>query len=256
MSGTSEEKPALVEPASGASIAPKKQPGYYPGFSTLAQQNFWDEKTRRVVLDRVNRTPPMRFFTSEESVLMNAVCKRIMPQDDREGQFKIPIANRIDARLFENRIEGYRFEDMPSDQDAHRLGLQAIEQIAKHLYGKSFVDLIVREQETILKSIHDAQAPAGEAIWKRMSISRYWMLLVQDCVDAYYAHPWAWDEIGFGGPAYPRAYMRLERGEAEPWEVEEQRYEWMAPSDSVSDVYEQIGGAEDHGSHPGQGGTH
>ena len=198
----------------------------------------------------------MRFFTSEESVLMNAVCERIMPQDDREGQFKIPIANRIDARLFENRIEGYRFEDMPSDQDAHRLGLQAIEQIAKHLYGKSFVDLIVREQETILKSIHDAQPPAGEAIWKRMSISRYWMLLVQDCVDAYYAHPWAWDEIGFGGPAYPRAYMRLERGEAEPWEVEEQRYEWMAPSDSVSDVYEKIGGAEDHGSHPGQGGTH
>ena len=35
---------------------------------------------------------------------------------------------------------------------------------------------------------------------------------MQDVVEAYYAHPYAWDEVGFGGPAYPRGYMRLERG--------------------------------------------
>ena len=75
-------------------------------------------------------------------------------------------------------------------------------------------------------------------IWEKMAIHRYWALLVQDCVEAYYAHPWAWDEIGFGGPAYPRAYMRLEHGEPEPWEVEEQRYEWEAPPDAVSDPEE------------------
>ena len=46
-------------------------------------------------------------------------------------------------------------------------------------------------------------------------------MIMSDAIDAYYAHPWAWDEIGFGGPAYPRAYTRLERGEPEPWEVEE-----------------------------------
>ena len=28
-------------------------------------------------------------------------------------------------------------------------------------------------------------------------------------VGAFYSHPWAWNEIGFGGPAYPRGYMRL-----------------------------------------------
>jgi hypothetical protein len=61
---------------------------------------------------------------------------------------------------------------------------------------------------------------------------------MQDAIEAYYAHPWAWDEIGFGGPAYPRAYTRLERGEPEPWEVEEQRYEWDAPPYAVSDTTE------------------
>jgi hypothetical protein len=27
-----------------------------------------------------------------------------------------------------------------------------------------------------------------------------------------YAHPYAWDEIGFGGPAYPRGYGALNFG--------------------------------------------
>ena len=26
---------------------------------------------------------------------------------------------------------------------------------------------------------------------------------------AFYSHPWAWNEIGYGGPAYPEGYMRL-----------------------------------------------
>ena len=38
---------------------------------------------------------------------------------------------------------------------------------------------------------------------------------------AFYAHPWAWNEIGFGGPAYPRGYKHLALGGREPWEVAE-----------------------------------
>jgi hypothetical protein len=38
----------------------------------------------------------------------------------------------------------------------------------------------------------------------------------------FYSHPWAWNEIGFGGPAYPRGYARLGIGLREGWEGEEQ----------------------------------
>jgi hypothetical protein len=81
---------------------------------------------------------------------------------------------------------------------------------------------------------------------------------MQDVVDAYYAHPYAWDEIGYGGPAYPRGYMRLEGGLPEPWEVDEQRYEWKAPPSALSDAYRLIGaGPHDHKQQtPGQEGTH
>ena len=104
--------------------------------------------------------------------------------------------------------------------------------------------------------MHDGSPEGAHEIWERLSVHRFWMLLVQDCVEVYYAHPWAWDEIGFGGPAYPRAYKRLERGEAEPWEVEERRYDWQAPATSVSDVYEDLHGIFEHEAVPGQGGTH
>ncbi|MGN6755463.1 MAG: hypothetical protein ACTHMJ_03640, partial [Thermomicrobiales bacterium] len=70
-----------VDPATGQALPPLPQPGFYPGFQTLSQQAFWDEATRKVVLDRVQNVPPMRFFTAEELPLLEAVCARIVPQD-------------------------------------------------------------------------------------------------------------------------------------------------------------------------------
>ncbi len=250
-----QEKPLPINPKTGRALKPMAQPGYYPGYSTLSQQKYWDAATRKVVLERVNHVPPYRFFSPQEARLLEAVCDRILPQEDRDDAHKIPIAPHIDKRLYEGRIDGYRYESMPPDREAHRLGLRGIEDIAHHLHGTSFLELTVADQEQVLKTIHSGEPPAGE-VWKQMPPHRYWMLLVQDCVEVYYAHPWAWDEIGYGGPAYPRAYMRLERGEPEPWEVEERRYEWSAPADSISDRYEFVAGEGEHKGTPGQGGTH
>ncbi|HLI88625.1 MAG TPA: gluconate 2-dehydrogenase subunit 3 family protein [Ktedonobacteraceae bacterium] len=246
-----------VDPRSKRPIMPSSQPGYYPGFSTLSQKDFWDEATRRVVLNRVENVPPIRFFSPEEATLMQAVCDRLLPQDDRDEEHKIPIVNYIDERLYTNRSDGYRYEDMPPDPEAHRLGLQAIEAIARHMYNTSFIALGPREQDAVLLTLHDAKPPAAHDIWQRMSVHRFWLLLMQDVVGAYYAHPYAWDEIGFGGPAYPRGYMRLEGGKPEPWEVEEQRYAWEAPVTSLSGEHTPLGGPGGHRQQtPGQAGTH
>jgi hypothetical protein len=243
--------------ASGQPLPAREQPGYYPGFSTLSQQGYWDAATRRKVLERVHEVPPIRFFTPEEARLMEAIAAHVLPQDDRLPARRIPIVPRIDERLHKGRTAGYRFAKMPPDGDAYRLGFQAIEQMAQKSHARAFLELGWGEQDALLKTIHDAKPKEGAAeIWQKMPIHRYWALVVQDCVEAYYSHPWAWDEIGFGGPAYPRAYMRLEHGEPEPWEVEEQRYAWEAPPDAVSDPKGPDIAA--HSEHPaqGQGGTH
>ena len=82
------------------------------------------------------------------------------------------------------------------------------------------------------------------------------MLLVQDCVTAYYSHPWAWDEIGFGGPAYPRAYMRLEAGRGGA--VGMRRSSAMtgsAPEVGVGSIYSRSAARTSIAADP-QGGTH
>ncbi|MDQ6661615.1 MAG: gluconate 2-dehydrogenase subunit 3 family protein, partial [Chloroflexota bacterium] len=114
-----------VYPKTKLPLKPRAQPGYYSGFETLSQQSFWDEATRDLIQNRIENIPPLRFFTAEEAELMQAVCDRILPQDDRDEEHKIPVLNYIDERLYTNRIDGYRFEDMLPDREAHRLGLQA-----------------------------------------------------------------------------------------------------------------------------------
>jgi hypothetical protein len=246
-----------VEPTTGHPLAPREQPGYYPGYRTLAQQAYWDEATRTVVLDRVNHVPPLRFFSEAEVRVMQAVVDRILPQDDRIPAKRIPILNTIDKRLAEDIQDGYRFEGMPKDQEAFRLGIQGIEAIAQKLYQRSFAALTVLEQDRVLETLHDGNPPAGEEYWKQMSVIHFWQLLVQDCIEGYYAHPYAWDEIGFGGPAYPRGYMRLERGDPEPWEQGEQRYAWAPPPGALSGRFAPLG-VEAGGKTPtpGQEGTH
>lgn len=246
-----------VDPRTGQPLPPRAQPGYYPGFSTLSQQSFWDAATRDTVLKRVNETPPIRFFTPEEARLLQAVCDRVMPQDDRDEAHRIPLVPGIDQRLFEGRGDGYRYESMPPDPEAYRLGLQGIQAIAQHLGNRPFEELEPLEKDRVLKTIHEGKPPAGEEFWGHMTVHRFWLMLVGDIVEQYYAHPWAWDEVGFGGPAYPRAYMRLENGQPEPWEVHEKRYEWEAPATSLSGALDE-GADELHQSRdtPGQGGTH
>ena len=245
-----------VNPHTGKPIEPMAQPGYYPGYRTLSQQKFWDAKTREVVLHRVNHVPPIRFFNPEEARILQAICDRLLPQDDRDDAHKIPIVPRIDERLYENSHDGYRYENMPPDREAYHLGIKAVDRIARHLHGCGFAELGPLEQDEIMRSLHDGKPAAAHEIWEKMPVHRFWMELMQDCVEAYYSHPWAWDEIGYGGPAYPRAYMRLERGEAEPWEKKEKRYEWKAPDNSISGAFEPVGGQEEHHGSPGQGGTH
>ncbi len=40
--------------------------------------------------------------------------------------------------------------------------------------------------------------------------------LLRDIVHAYYSHPTAWSEIGFGGPASPRGYVRMDFDRRDP----------------------------------------
>lgn len=92
-----------------APIKQRAQPGYYPGYSTMAQQDYWDEATRKTVAARLAPPPPIRFFSAEEATLFQAIIDRLIPQDDRTPDRRIPILPEVDKRLFNNTLNGFRF---------------------------------------------------------------------------------------------------------------------------------------------------
>ncbi len=236
-----ETDPALRprDPISGEALPQTPQPGYYPRYSTLSQQGFWDEATRKVVTTRVSQPPPRRFFTEDQWRFWETVFEHILPQADRTPDRRIPLIAPLDNRLHEDRTVGYRFETIAPDREVYSTrGIAAINAEANALFGADFLFLSWHLQDRVIECIHDEKIQGPKEVWEHLAVDRFWQLITGDAVDAYYAHPWAWDEIGFGGPAYPRAYTRLERGEPEPWEVEEKRYDWLAPTVAVSDQVE------------------
>ncbi len=228
------------DPVSGAPRPLMETPGYYPGYSTMSQKKYWDAATRDLIEMRVEQPPPIRYFTEYQARFWRAVFDHLIPQHDRTPERRIPLIEPLDERLYQDRGVGYRYESMPPDREAYKLGEKAIDEEARQRFGAEFLDLAQHQQELVIQAIGDSKPKAAKAIWKKMAIGRFWQLLIQDALEGYYAHPWSWDEIGYGGPAYPRAYTRLERGEPEPWEVEEQRYEWIAPDYAVSDQTESV----------------
>ena len=64
-----------------------------------------------------------------------------------------------------------------------------------------------------------ARCGAPRATGTACPADRVFALWMRYACDAFYSHPWAWNEIGFGGPAYPRGYKNLGIDRREPWEV-------------------------------------
>jgi gluconate 2-dehydrogenase subunit 3-like protein len=181
----------------------------------------WDDQTREVIRTRLEEIPPIRFFTNEEAHTLAAVVERIVPQPDRGEIEKIPIVPWIDQKLFEDKRDGYRYEEMPPQQEAWRLGLVGINQTAQVLFdGKQFVDLDRLSQDVVLRHIARGAAP-GEA-WNQVPAARFFKdVLSSTIVKIYYAHPLAWNEIGYSGPSSPRGHMRKWEGGVDPWEAPE-----------------------------------
>jgi hypothetical protein len=169
----------------------------------------------------MHQVPPRRFFTEGEWRALEAVCHRLIPQPDRPDD-PVPIAPWIDEKLYLHKSEGYRYADMPPMETAWRQGLRGIDEDSELRFGRPFQALTEKEQDQVLLAVQQGKAQ-GEA-WSGMSMERFFSsTLLKEIVATYYAHPAAWSEIGFGGPASPRGYARLSADRTDPWEAQQVR---------------------------------
>jgi Gluconate 2-dehydrogenase subunit 3 len=185
--------------------------GRYPDFDVLENSGHWDETTREVVLARVESVRPIRFFTPEEEPTLRAFCDCVTAQD---GEPRIPVLNFVDQKLHKGRLDGFQHAGMPDDRDVWRRVAGGLDEAAREsCAATSFAGCTIDEQHAICERF-----AKGELDFGGMDCSKAWGVVMRSVLQAFYSHPWAWNEIGFGGPAYPRGYSRLGFGHIEQWE--------------------------------------
>lgn len=201
---------------SGLPLEPEHGGDRYPGFDVLGQAPHWDDATRAVVERRLGMQPAVRFFSDAEWAAAGALFDQLLYQ---RSEPRVPIVQLVDARLAEDQTDGWHYADMEPDGRAWHSTLAYLDEDSTREYGTVFADRSWSEQSELLTSIHEL----GSSDWHGIIAARAWSLWTRYACTAFYSHPWAWQEIGFAGPAYPRGYKNIGVDRLEPFEVRDAR---------------------------------
>ncbi len=185
--------------------------GRYPDYDVLTTTEHWDPLTRRVVLERVANVPQLRFFSESEARTLRAFCDLVTGQDSEP---RIPVLEMVDSKLSAGQLDGFRYHDMPPDPETWRQVAANLDESARRAgCEQGFAPADSELQHELIERFSK-----GELEWEKLPVARAWAVVMRLVLGAFYSHPWAWNEIGFGGPAYPRGFARLAPGQREHWE--------------------------------------
>jgi hypothetical protein len=203
--------PLLRRPIESDGTTPGGEQTRFPGYDVLGEVDRWDAATAGVVLDRLTAPPPVRFFSLTEEAVGRALFDQLL---DQRKDPRIPVLELVDSRLIENQTDGWRYADLPEDGETFRRSFAGLDDDAREAFGSGFAELEWDDQAAVIEAMRKRIAT-----WHGMPAGHIWSLWTRYACAAFYSHPWAWNEIGFGGPAYPRGYKNLGINALEPWEV-------------------------------------
>jgi hypothetical protein len=174
----------------------------------------FDDVTRQVLQRRLHAVPPPRLFDADTFRALEAACARLLATEPGQP----PIANWIDDDVAAGRGEGYRRAEMPPMEQAWRQGMAGLQAHATARHGAAFADLPVALQDEVLRELQ--QGRADPALFGGIDPATFFKeVLLKSAVAQFYSQPEAWSEIGFGGPASPRGYVRMGLDQWDPWEA-------------------------------------
>lgn len=188
--------------------------GRYPGFDVLSQTHVWDDETAGVVLARLALPNDLSFFTSSEQATAEPMLDLLLAQD---AEPRVPVLALIDTRLAIGETDGWHYDDLPEDSEAWRQSLAFLDRDAADRHHTTFGRLAPGDQADLIQHVQDLSS--GKDRWHDFPAEQVWSLWTRYACTAFYSHPWAWNEIGFPGPAYPRGYLNPGVNARERWEV-------------------------------------
>ncbi|VXC67522.1 conserved hypothetical protein [Burkholderia sp. 8Y] len=192
----------------------------YPGYDVMNKRDTpsWDDVTRKVIDERLATQQGPKFLDAVEWRALGALCACIVPQDRERPA--VPVAALVDARLAENTGDGYRDARLPPMRDAWRIGLRALDAESRARHELPFASIDDEARRALIDDMQHGRL--SDAAWQGMPPALFFAeRVLHDICGMYYAHPHAWSEIGFGGPANPRGYVRMVANRRDPWEAAE-----------------------------------
>jgi choline dehydrogenase-like flavoprotein len=202
--------------------------GRYPDFDVLSQQHTWDEATRAVVAGRLAPTGAPTLFTDPERRTWTAFADLLLHQ---HAEPRVPVVAHVERKLDVapgDGVDGFQYADLPSDLDVWRRAARGLDEAAAARGSAPYADIDEASQAAILADFMAGRLTGGA--WDGMNVKRAFAVVTRSLLEAFYSHPWTWNEMGFGGPAYPRGYMRLGMALDEPGD---QREPWEQPESAT-----------------------
>ena len=121
---------------------------------------------------------PWRFLTVDEARTLAAACDQIIPPDGDAGASWAGVVNYIDRQLCGH------FQNL---RNSYRLGVAAMNNSSRVLYGSDFAFLPDRKQIDLLGKMESGNVPPQA--WQKISPKEFFSMLVDHTMQGYYGDP-------------------------------------------------------------------
>lgn len=212
--------PDPVAPGAAHDDEPPPRPRYPAGaVRALIETALVSPRTRDVLrgrLEALGRGPAVapRFLDPRAFATLRAACDRLVAQGDRAEP--VDLAGQIDARLAADAADGWRYDAMPPDGEAYRLGLRGLDDLARARFATAFAALDGARQDEILEDVQ--RGAVADGVWADLPPARFFEELLAEAAEDFYSDPLAQEEIGYAGMADAPGWTRIGLGEREPRE--------------------------------------
>lgn len=192
------------------------QPGsHYGDFDVMAERDHWDPHTRKIVASRLE-PQNWQVLTLPETVALHRICSLLL--DDTRDSVLTYVVHHFDDLLASDIGEAQRKKGTPKASLLIRHGLKALDHHCTRQHGSLFAALDAPVGHQVLDQMSQDQLSL-ETEGVQIPAKELFQKLLSTAVSACYSYPAIWSEIGYAGPAYPRGYVRSERGLTDPWEA-------------------------------------
>lgn len=191
--------------------------GHYADYNVMNLADEWDSHTKEIVKRRLGPFPDKQYLNEHEARTIWIIASHQVY--DNRNDILDYVVQHMDNELASKVGESQRKTGIPEGRDLIRDGLKALDEHSRKVYQQDFAGAENAQQFSMLESLQKGQLTDMGPGWPKTLQKELFKKLLKTIVRAYYSHPQVWSEIGYGGPAYPRGYIRVELGLTEPWEA-------------------------------------